>query len=413
MATEEDPSEEYSTNEASNIVIDNGSYMMHAGFSGDDFPIAVFPTCCSIRTPTSFFGTRRKSVYVADEAVAKRAILRMYSNVILNGQITQWYAINKLWHHTFDNELSVDPEQYNVLLSEPTMNLQTNREQTAQLMFETFNIKALYLEKQSVLSLYSSGRTDGIVVDCGYSSTRIDAVYNGHALKHTHFELDIGGREICSYLLKLSGILNSYTWSDDHCTHTSEVRRIIRDLIAKHAYIAEDYDIEMNSKNDKNDIEIEYELPDGNVLKLDTDRFKCAEILFRPLLIKDEVMNIGWDEYSIKGEYGIHELLIQSIEKCKDPNDDRELDLNLNTIVLCGGGSVIKGFKSRLEREMSDYGGIYNIVNTQPGESRTANKCATWIGGSILASLSSFDDCWMSKEEYEEYGSNIVNIHCF
>ena len=154
------------------IVIDNGTYMMKAGYGGDDSPRAVFPTILGKPKVNSvIYGMNQRARYIGDDAQSKRGILNI-NKPIKNGIIEDWDNIEHIWHYTFETELRIAPEEHPILLTEHPLNPKQNREKTTQIMFETFNIRAFYLESSSNLSLYAaSGKTEGLVLHCGESSS--------------------------------------------------------------------------------------------------------------------------------------------------------------------------------------------------------------------------------------------------
>jgi actin-related protein len=281
------------------VVIDNGSSLFKAGFAGDDSPRSVFPSFVgrprNAEVEARMAGAVQKD-YIGGEAEAIRAQLAL-NYPIQRGRVINWDDMEKLWHYTFYNELRVAPEEHPVLLAGPRgIRTRHELEKVTQIMFETFNTPGMYVSDPEALAMYATGRITGVCIDCGDGLSRAVAMFEGYLIPHSALELDVGGSDLNFFLNKM---LTGQGWS---FTRSAELE-IVRELKEKLCYVALDFEREVATAAWSSALEKSYELPDGQVITIGNERFRCPEALFQPLFLGME-------------SAGIHETTFNSIMKC-------------------------------------------------------------------------------------------------
>jgi len=328
----------------------------------------------------------QKNHYVGSEAQLKRGLLSL-AHPVEHGIVVNWKNMEAVWQHAFYNELQVSPEEHNILLAEPPQNPRKNREVAAEILFETFNVKSMYVALQGVLALYASGFTTGLVLNVGDGVTYATPFFEGYAMQPAIHRMELGGREVTEYLMRqLNARGFPFSTSSDF-----ELVRELKERLSSTAYPSLD-DVRRESALD---IEEAYSLPDGKRFNVGIERFRCVEVLFNPSLLGLE-------------EEGVHVLTYNSIKEC---NIDFRKQLFAN-ILLAGGVTLTPRFGARLKKSLEGLAPatLTDTLNIIAPDNRLYS---VWIGGSILSSLSTFQQMWIKRAQYDELGSNVMNIRCF
>nr|XP_023028518.1 actin, clone 302-like [Leptinotarsa decemlineata] len=367
------------------LVVDNGSGTIKAGFAGEDVPCTIIPAIIGYSRQEELIPEMDQKIsFIGNEAQSKRKEINV-KYPIEHGIIMNWDDMENIWHHIFYSELRITPENHPVLLTEVPQNSKSTREKMAQIMFESFNTPAMFLAIEGVLSLYASGRLTGIVLDSGHGVSRIVPVYEGYAIPNALLRLDSAGEDLTKYFTK---ILSDRGYNFNFTDH----KEIVQEMKENLCYVAMDFDQEMVQATRGSSFEKSYKLPDGQIITVDSERIRCPEALFQPSFMGSSAK-------------GIHQNTYDSIMKCEV---DVRRDLYSN-IILSGGNTMFPGIKDRMHKEIMTLAPCAMRIKILTESER---KYLVWIGGSILAELSTFQQMWIRKQEYDEFGPSIVHKKC-
>ncbi|XP_060702571.1 actin-like [Hemiscyllium ocellatum] len=354
------------------LVIDMGSGVCKVGYAGQPRPDSVLGSIVGYPRGRS----KRNSITVG-RTVSTEPDLKLIRPT-RQGIIVDWTAAEDLLRHVFYEDLKVSPEEHAILISDPPLSPTTNREKIAELLFERFNVPAMHVSYQSVLAVYSYGKTSGLVVDSGDGVTHSVPVHEGYNMPDAISRIDLGGHDLTTYLIKLL--------SEAGNAFHEKGRYIVEDIKQKCCYVAVDYRNEGTHP-------VDYELPDGHLITIGKERCKCPEALFKPSVMGSN-------------QEGIHIMTSNSLKRV-EPQIRKVM---YDNVLLSGGTTLFDGFNVRFCKEIFPlaFHDIKPKIHAVP-----ERKYAVWIGGSILASLHSFQSLWIRQKDYEVDGPLIVHRRCY
>ncbi|CAI9786875.1 unnamed protein product [Fraxinus pennsylvanica] len=372
----------YGGDEVSAVVVDLGSNTCKAGYAGEDAPKAVFPSVVgsidqmevddpdipdkySESTPDTKSKGKQK-FYVGSQDLGFRRDHMEVLSPIKDGIVVDWDMVESIWDHALRKCLLIDPKEHPMLLAEPCSNTQQQREKAAEIMFEKYQVPALFLAKNAIKPRYAFKRKE------------------------------IRPGEIQTVDLDFPNTTESYKLYS---------QRVIASDIKECVCRAPDTPYDESSYS--NIPMTSYELPDGQTIEIGADRFKIPDILFNPSLVQSIP---GMETYAenISSVRGLPQMVIESINKC-DVDIRREL---YSSILLAGGTASMQQLKERLEKDLLEESPQAARVKVLASGNATERRFSVWIGGSILASLGSFQQMWFSKSEFEEHGASYIQRKC-
>jgi actin-related protein 2 len=388
------------------VVLDNGSGYLKAGFSDQKIPQICIPALVGrqlLRYGEKIEmkllegdGPKYKEIMIGDEVIPYRSLLEL-TYPIDEGIIRNPDDLFKLWEYALMNKLKVeDPSESKVLVTEAPLNPIANKRTICEILFEQLGVKAMNIEAQAKCSLFCEGIDSGVVLDSGDGVTHCIPISEGNILRFNIERLDLAGRHITQYLIRL-------LQRKGYSFNSSADFEFVRYLKEKYCFVSNDIEQDRKLERETTYYNSFHLLPDETRLHISDEKFEAPEILFNPYLIGLDVN-------------GIPEMMFKSINNCP-------IDLRKNlygSLILSGATTLFPGFASRLELDMKK---LYkeNIKKTSDNKKSKVSinvidsprrKYSVFIGASIIGNYYNSPDSkdyWVSIDEWLECGENAVN----
>ena len=355
-------------------VIDLGSSTTKAGLSGSSSPVVHIPTVVGhLKQPNGLLPENYENECVGDAAVARRGILNL-NHPVQEGRVTDWKDVERLLLFVFLYELRIRSEEQPLLMSEAMGWQLEDAEKMVELVFEKLRVPSYHTVKQPVLSLMASDCTTGLSFDSGLTTSRAVPVVDGNVINEAVKSIPVGGKQLDDYMISMLGEKGILLSTQREKALATEIKENLGRA-------------SLNFETEKFK-EQSFELPDGSELIISNERFRCVEAIFQPQLV-------GLDCASI------HEVIHASIQQC-DMNIRMELYKN---IALSGGNTMFESLDQRLFNELSTVAPSPAHIKIFAPPQRIHS---TWLGGSILSSMSIFPSLCMTQEDYAEQGLAII-----
>jgi actin-related protein 2 len=396
------------------IVLDNGSGYLKAGYSNQNSPEICIPAL--VGREILRYGekidlnkikeTKKKSeqkklikqmikerhlkeIMIGDEIIGFRSLLEL-SHPVTEGIITDEEDLFKLWDYTLTQKMGIeDPSEKKIIVTEAPLNPISNKIKIFEILFEKIGVGAINIEPQAKCSLFAEGIDTGIVLDSGDGVTHCIPVSDGAILKHNIERMDIAGRHITEYLVRL-------LQKKGYAFNSSADFDFVRELKEKYCFVSNDIENDRRLERETSFYNSYHLLPDETRIRISDEKFEAPEILFNPSLIGKE-----YD--------GIPYMMMKSINKC--PIDCRKG--LYSGIVLSGATTLFPGFASRIENEIKK---LYKETALKLAKEKRIKininvidspkrKYSVFIGASIIANhynSEGNEDYWITRDEWLE-----------
>lgn len=380
------------------IVLDQGTGFVKLGYGNSNAPEFTFPSIVGrpiLRAEEKLDGPVLKDIMVGNEANAMRSALDIRYPMD-NGIVRDWDDMEHLWDYALYEKLGLQPGHLGndkILLTEAPLNPVKNRERMVGTMLEKYGFGGVYVAIQAVLALYAQGLSSGVVVDSGDGVTHIVPVYESVVLNHLIKRIDIAGRDITRQMISLL-LRRGYAFNRSADFET------VRQIKEKFCYISYDLDFDRKLAADTTVLLEKFELPDGRVITLGSERFLAPECLFQPYLVGSEAPGIG-------------EALFDTVQHA-------DLDIRstlYSGVVLSGGTSMYPGLPSRLEKEVKQLW-LSKVLNGDPERLQNfkikiddppRRRYMVFLGGAVLANvMADKSHLWITKQEWDEQGARVL-----
>jgi len=434
----------YGGDEVGALVFDPGHFSLRAGYAGEDCPKSEIPSVVGVsmdkkeqnggdgdamevdgKTVGDLSNVTNKRYHVDTVSVNFAKAGMEVASYMRDGMIEDWDVFEQVLDYAYKKVIKSESEQHPVLFSEAAWNTKAKREKLTEIMFEKYNTPAFFLSKNAVLAAFANGRSTGVVVDSGATHTSAIPVTDGYVLQQAVVKSPLGGDFLtmqCKQFLEeqlrdKGGIVPAYQVAAKEEVDTGEmpkwtkrnnlpnvtkswqdymVKQIVQDFQSSVLQVSDSpYDRESLANTPM----VNYEFPNGYNAEFGTDRYRIPESLFDPSHIKGP---------QAQSMLSVAHEVTTAVGMC-------DVDLRpalYGSVIVTGGNSLVSGFNERLNRDLSmktPANMRFKLIAANGAQER---RFGSWIGGSILASLGSFQQMWISKAEYEESGKSQVDRKC-
>lgn len=420
----------YGGDEVGALVFDFGHYSIRAGYAGEDTPKADIPTMVGVIEENASDAmevdgnnvTSQKKHFIDTTSICVPRKGMEMASFLKDGMIEDWDLFERVLDYVYTKHVKSEPHLHPVLMSEASWNARAKREKLTELMFEKYNIPAFFLCKNAVLSSFANGRSTGIVVDSGASQTSAVPVQDGYVLAQAIVKSPLAGDFVsmqCKQYLEENHIdgVPPYMIASKEVVKENEAPKWVKKTnlpeVTKswHNYMLKQtlqdfqssvlqvYETQYEKEAVENMPIVHYEFPNGYNQDFGSERFQIPEALFDPSNIK-----------GIPGTtmMGAAQVVTTSVGMC-----DIDVRPSLyGAVIVTGGNTLIQGFTERLNRDLSAKTPPSMRLKIISSNNAAERRFGSWIGGSILASLGTFQQMWISKQEYDEGGKSQVERKC-
>ncbi|KIM45811.1 hypothetical protein M413DRAFT_16653 [Hebeloma cylindrosporum] len=430
----------YGGDEVSALVIDIGTSSLRAGYAGDDTPKAIIPSSygyhpaapeadvtMSENAEQAEPGNKFAQIFIGQNGPSVWRAGMEIGNPLADGMIQDFNPIKPLIDHALSKVMRCNPSEHPILVTEPTWNTPYNRERMAEIMFEEFNVPAFYIANTGVLNAFAAGRGSALVIDVGEAMASVTPVVDGFVLRkglaysplpklvHAHARhllvspttqrrgIDLIPYQLIANKLPVDpGALPNFALRQDRIAGTTDSWRAwaqAREVDEWVQTIAGVLDQGWNDQLAAQRPVRQYEFPTGYNMYFGSERYQVGEQFFyhSPQLASNANL-----------PKSIPALITEALRAC-DPELRQVL---MGNVVLTGGGSQFSGFADRLSTELTRSFPHVRLTKIHAPGNPIERRYGAWLGGSILASLGTFHQLWISREEWQEHGKAIVGQRC-
>ncbi|KAK8803426.1 hypothetical protein WA158_001120 [Blastocystis sp. Blastoise] len=378
------------------LVFELGSYECKFGYAGDDVPQSIIASNSVQYTDKSRSNKEATKKTIVGEATPWRYLDSEVSRVVINGNISNWSAMQSIMSFALEDWMVVETKDYPMLIADSPFTSTESREKMAQLVFETYHSPALLMYRDAALTCFARGKGGGLVIDMGEDTTRVVPVIDGFALSEGIQTHTLAGKRLNTlYYNYLASIGEKVNFPRGITQLSTSCQNYYYEFCGRQ--MKEQIGIVGEKPFDDNEkraiAAVPCTLPDGHEISMNSERYSYSEYFFHPMPLGDP---------SIKP---LMNMVNESLIKC---GTEGKRDL-WNNVLLVGGSSCLKGMSDRFKTELSLSLSNKARMLPIPESDRRLN---TFLGGSIVASLPSFNEMWVSKQEYEEHGGNIIFKKC-